>query len=547
MCFSNFSKSSKVEKNSGFDYHKLNIYQTFLFLTFAPLMTRFTNIIKYFLPVILMLAGGVLYGQQEKKKTKVFVEHADIQSYDEKRGKDIERLIGHVKMRHENTIFYCDSALLNSKSRNFDAFGNVHIIVNDTLDLYSDSLYYKGKTKMAELFGNVKLIDKNTVLTTDHLLFDRKINTGYYYNNGKIINKQNTLTSKEGYYNTDSRTFYFKTDVVLVNPDQETYSDTLIYNTVSETAFFKGPTIIKGSEGTIYCEDGWYDTKNDLSKLVKNPTISQNDQFLSSDSIMFDNAKNIGHAYGQVQILDTTKRVLIKGTIGEMWKTRGMAYVTDSATAITYDKNGDSLYISADTLWLFFDKNQQTKKILAYYNVRFFKKDLQGKCDSLSYSMEDSTIRLYYEPVLWSKKNQLTADSMTIAIVDNVPDSLVMYSSAFIVMQDTTETFNQIKGRNMIGHFSGSELKNIDVDGNAQTVFYLRDEDDYLIGINRAESSTMSIRLLNGELKSISYNEDAKETTYPPEKFPAEGKKLKGFNWFEDFRPKDKMDIYRKD
>jgi len=508
--------------------------------------TKLNILLRFWIPVILLLTGVFVYGQPKKKKTKVYVEHADVQSYDESLGKNIERLIGHVKLRHEGTVFFCDSALLNSKSRNFNAFGNVHIVVNDTVELYSDSLYYTGKTKIAELFGNVKLIDKNTLLTTQHLLFDRNTNTGYYYNNGKIVNKENTLTSKEGYYNTKSKIFYFKKDVVLVNPDQETYSDTLIYNTINETAYFKGPTVIKGKEGTVYCEDGWYDTKNDLSKLVKKPTISQKGQFLSSDSIMFDNAKNTGYAYGRVQVLDTTKRVLIKGVIGEMWKSRGMAFVTDSATAISYDKHGDSLYISADTLWLFFDKNQQTKKILAYYNVRFFKNDLQGKCDSLSYSMEDSTIRLYYEPVLWSEKNQLTADSMTIAIVNNVPDSLVMYNTAFIVMKDTTDSFNQIKGRNMTGYFSGSSLSRIFVDGNAQTVFYLRDDDDYLIGINRAESSTMEIRLKNGQVKSVSYQESPKETTYPPEKFPAEGKKLKGFNWFDKLRPKDKTDIYRK-
>ncbi len=505
------------------------------------------KIFKYWFPLLLLLVGFAAFGQQKKKKTKVYVEHADLQSYDEKKlGKDIESLTGHVKMRHENTIFYCDSALLNSKSKNFNAFGNVHIIVNDTIELFSDSLYYTGNTRMAELFGNVKLVDKTTTLTTRHLLFNRNTNTGYYYHHGKIVDNNNTLTSKEGYYKTNLKIFYFKTDVVLINPDQETYSDTLIYNTVNKTAYFKGPTVIRGKEGLLYCEDGWYDTQNDLSKLVKNPTINQKSQFLSSDSIMFDNVNNIGHAYGKVQILDTSMRVLIKGTIGEMWKTRGMAYVTDSATAISYDQTGDSLYISADTLWLFFDKNQKTKKILAYYNVRFFKNDMQGKCDSLAYSMQDSTIRLYYEPVLWSEKNQLTADSMNIAIVNNQPDSLIMYNTAFIVMQDTTDSFNQIKGRDMIGYFSGNKLKNIMVDGNAQTIFYLRDDDSYLIGINKAESSTMQIRLENGKVKTVSYNEDAKETTFPPEKFPAEGKKLKGFNWFEDLRPKNKLDIYRK-
>ncbi len=505
------------------------------------------RIFKYWFPLLLLLVGFTALGQQKKKKTKVYVEHADLQSYDEKKlGKDIESLTGHVKMRHENTIFYCDSALLNSKSKNFNAFGNVHIIVNDTIELFSDSLYYTGNTRMAELFGNVKLVDKTTTLTTRHLLFNRNTNTGYYYHYGKIVDNDNTLTSKEGYYETDSKIFYFKTDVVLVNPDQETYSDTLIYNTVNETAYFKGPTVIRGKEGMLYCEDGWYDTKNDLSKLVKKPTINQESQFLSSDSIMYDNLNNIGHAYGRVQILDTSMRVLIKGIIGEMWKTRGMAYVTDSATAVSYDPSGDSLFISADTLWLFFDKNQKTKKILAYYNVRFFKNDMQGKCDSLAYSMQDSTIRLYYEPVLWSENNQLTSDSMNIAIVNNQPDSLIMYNTAFIVMQDTTDSFNQIKGRDMVGYFSGNKLKSIIVDGNAQTVFYLRDDNNYLIGINKAESSTMQIRLENGKVKTVSYNEDAKETTFPPEKFPAEGKKLKGFNWFEDLRPKNKLDIYRK-
>jgi hypothetical protein len=98
----------------------------------------------------------------------------------------------------------------------------------------------------------------------------------------------------------------------------------------------------------------------------------------------------------------------------------------------------------------------------------------------------------------------------------------------------------------MVGYFSGNKLKSIVVDGNAQTIFYLKDDNNYLIGINKAESSTMQIRLENGKVKTVSYNEDAKETTFPPEKFPAEGKKLKGFNWFEDLRPKNKLDIYRR-
>jgi lipopolysaccharide export system protein LptA len=497
----------------------------------------------YFLTLLFVLFFSQTLLAQ--KKTKVYVEHAKIQSYNEKLGKDIERLIGDVLLRHDSTLFYCDSALLNTKTRDFKAYGNIHIIVNDTVELFSDSLYYTGDTKIAELFGNVKLVDNETILTTNHLIYNRNTGIAYYYDKGKIVNKDNVLTSKEGYYNSNTKIVYFKKNVVLTNPDQETHSDTLIYNTNNEIAYFKGPTTIYGNEGTLYCEDGWYDTKNDISKLVKNPIISQNEQILSADSIMFDNLNYVGKAYGQVQIKDTVYRIIIRGTIGEMWDTRGMAYITDSATAITYDEK-DSLYISADTLWLFFDKERHAKKVLAYYNVRFFRTDLQGKCDSMSYSMDDSVIRLYYEPVLWSENNQLTADSITIAIVNNTPDSMVMYNTAFIVLHDTLEEFNQIKGRDMIGYFSNGELKKIIVDGNAQTVFYLHDQDGYLAGINRAEASNIEIRLRKGEVETVVYNEEPKETTYPPEKFPPEGKKLKGFTWQENLRPKDKYDIYRK-
>ena len=498
-----------------------------------------SNIILLFL----LFFSLVLYGQ---KKTKIYVERANIQRYDEALGKDIESLIGQVVLRHDSSLFYCDSVLLNTATRDFKAYGHIHIFVNDTVELFSDSLYYNGNTRIAELFGHVKLLDQETVLTTEHLIYDRNTDIAYYNNYGKIVNKDNILTSKEGYYHEKTKIFYFKNNVILTNPDQKTVSDTLIYNTNNETAYFKGPTIIYSDQGTLYCEDGWYDTRTNLSKLIRKPELSQNEQFLSADSILFNGNSNSGKAFGRVQIKDTVMQVLIRGVFGEMWQDRGMAYVTDSATAIAYDEN-DSLFFSADTLWMFFNKDDHTaKKILAYYHARFYRTDLQGKCDSMSYSLEDSVIRLYYEPVLWSENNQLTADSMTIAIKNNQPDSLVMYDNAMIVMHDTLDRFNQIKGRKMIGYFSGKELTRIFVDGNAQTVFYLNDEQGFLIGINRAEASTMEIRLKGGEIYTVSYNEDPKETTYPPDKFPPEGRRLKGFSWQEDIRPQSKYDIYRR-
>lgn len=484
-----------------------------------------------------------MYAQQ---KSRVNIEHADTYRYNAKFGKNVQRLLGNVIIRQDSTLFYCDSAYINEAKNSFEAFSNVHIKVNDTVDVYGSRLLYEGNTKIAELFEDVKLIDKNTILTTDHLIYNRISKTAIYDIGGQIINKDNTLISKEGLYFTRTRIFHFRTDVVLTNPDQETYSDTLVYNTNNETAYFLGPTVIRGKESTIYCENGWYDTKNNLSKLVRRPRISNAEQIISADSLYYDNNTFFGKAMGHVEIIDTLHRVVISGKRGELWDKKGMAYVTDSALAITYDNN-DSLFIHADTMWLNFDSTRQAKIMKAYYGVRFYRKNLQGKCDSLAYDMADSTIRLYENPVLWSGKNQLTSDSIAIVVSGNRIDSLMLYNTAFIVSRDSTETYNQIRGKNMVAYFVKNELVKINVVGNAQTVYYVREEDGYLIGIDLAESSSMTIRISDSEIQNISYQLAVDEDMFPEKELSPQETKLKDFSWQRQIRPKNKMEIFIRD
>ncbi len=481
-----------------------------------------------------------------QNKSQVNIKHADSYRYNAKFNKDVQRLIGNVVIKQDSILFYCDSAYINETKNSFEAFSNVHIKVNDTVDVYSSRMLYDGNTKIAELFDSVKLIDKNTVLTTNHLIYNRKTKTAFYDNGGKIVNKDNVLVSKQGLYLTTIRTFHFRDDVKLTNPDQQTYSDTLIYNTNNETAYFLGPTIIKGKKSVIYCKDGWYDTKNDISKLKKRPSVTNQNKTIIADSLYYDDKTLFGKAMGNVKIIDIIRRVIISGRRGEFWDKRGISYVTDSAVAVTYD-NSDSLYVHADTMWLNFDKTRKAQVMRAYYGVRFFRKKLQGKCDSLTYDMKDSIIRMYNQPVIWTDKNQLTADSIAIAVSGNRADSLMMYKTAFIVSKDTTTTFNQIRGKNMIAYFVNNELNKINVDGNAQTIYYVRQDDGYLIGVDIAESSNMTISIKEGKVNAITYKTSVNEDMFPESDVPIEQTKLKGFMWLEELRPQNRMDIFRRD
>jgi lipopolysaccharide export system protein LptA len=479
------------------------------------------------------------------QKTIIHIEQARKADYNSRLGKDIQRLIGDVIMRQDSTLFYCDSAYMNEKTRNFEAFSRVYINVNDSMDIYADRLIYNGDSRIAELFDNVKLIDDSTVLETEYLIYNRTTKLATYPNKGKITSKDKVLTSQKGYYQSDIKEFYFRKDVVLLTPDYETYSDTLVYNTNTEIAWFYGPTVIHSDENTLYGGYGWYNTRTDKSYLTKRPSIFTMEQLVYADTMYYDRNTGHGRAGGRVEIIDTNYQVIIKGAFGQIWENEGMSYVTDSAMAVTYDSE-DSLFMHADTLFLYFDQERQAKKIEAYYGVRFYRNDLQGSCDSLSYLMSDSTIRMYYDPVLWSDENQLSGDSIHIMMTNKALDSLVMYNSAFIVSRDTIKGFNQIKGKDIIGYFEQNELDRIWVEGNAQTVYYVREEDKTLIGVNLGKSSRMLIKLFESQMEQIIYLSNPSEVMFPEKDLPPGDEKLRGFRWLEERRPADKLDIYRK-
>jgi lipopolysaccharide export system protein LptA len=478
-----------------------------------------------------------------QKKTRIHIEDADFLRFDKRGGRDVQKLIGDVRVRQDSTLFFCDSAFLDNSRNNLQAFGNVHIIYNDSVDVYGDYLDYNGNTKVAELEGNVKLVDDSTTLVTDYLIYNRISRLAFYNAGGTIYDRENTLSSIIGTYNTSDKNFYFRDSVVLVNPDYILHSDTLQYNTISEVVYIFGPTDIVGEKDSIYSEYGWYDTKKNRVSLKKNAFVRHLEQSLRADSIYFDQEVEQGYAWSNVIMDDTVQDVMVLGEYAYFNDSTGISFITDSARAVFIDRE-DSLFMHADTIKVLSDSLDRADKILAYYKMKFFRKDLQGACDSLVYLVRDSVINLYKDPVLWTDENQLTADSISIYISENRVDSLAMYDAAFIISRDTTTTFNQIKGRTMRGYFRNNDLYRIDVNGNAETLYFVREDDGELIGINVSLASFMKIFLAKNQIQNILYLENPDETLFPEEEMPEDKQKLKDFSWQEQRRPWKKEDIF---
>lgn len=462
---------------------------------------------------------------------------------DARLGKDTKRLIGNVVFTHGNAKMYCDSAYFYSKKNALDAFSNVYVNQADTVHLYGDELHYDGNTRIAQVRNNVRLLNRETTLTTDALDYDIGADVGYYTDHANIVSNENQLESKIGYYYTSGDLFDFQDSVVVVNPDYTIYSDRMKYNTESKITYFNGPTEIIGDSSYIYCERGWYNTETDISQLNQNAVVKNTKQTVKGDSLYYEKITGFGRAINNVEIIDLDQNIILRGNNGIYYDQQEFARMTENAEFIQITSE-DSLHLHADTLLSELDTSG-TKFIKAYYGVRIFKSNLQGRCDSLSYSFADSVIRLYEEPVLWSEESQITADYIEIHTENRQAKTMYLQRAAFIVSQQDTSYFNQIKGKNMTCHFRRNELYRVDVNGNGQTVYYPKDEEN-IIGANKVECSNLIIYLTDGKVSSISFLKNPNGTMYPLEKAPVNELILKGFQWLADQRPLSKEDIFYK-
>lgn len=512
-----------------------------------PVIKKINNILFYkywllFLACILQFSNYTF-----SQKTKILIKSAESLEYDEKLGKDIQRLIGNVVFQHENATMYCDSAYFNKSKNTIDAYHNIRVIQGDSLSLTGDHLLYDGNTKVAQVRGDVEMIHHATVLTTHFLDFDRVKNVGYYYNHGIIKDKENTLNSNRGYYYSLTYDFFSLDSVTLVNEKYTMYSDTLKYNTQRKISYFLGPTLIRGDSNYIYCENGWYNTQTEISQYNKNAFLVNGAQKLKGDSLYYDRNLSLGKAYNNVELTDTSQKIILRGNYGYYHENPEQAIITDKALFIQLSENDsigyDSLYMHADTIRLDVFPPDTFKVIRAYHHVKFFKQNLQGKCDSMCYSLKDSVIRLFNAPIIWSDDSQMTADSINIFSKNNHVEKVVMLHTAFITIKEDTARFNQMKGKTITGFVTNNEINRIEITGNGQSVYYIKDE-KAMIGVNRADCSSMVVFRKNKKFDKILFLSKPEAILHPVDKVTKEDIFLKNFKWLENLRPLIWTDVF---
>lgn len=600
----------------------------------------------------------------------------------------LNRFIGNAIFRQGNTLFYCDSALINRASNILDAYGHIHINQADSIHIYGEYLHYEGNTRMATLRDNARLTDGKVTLSGPELQYDMNARIGTYVKGGKLVNGSSVLTSQEGYYYADTKDVYFNYNVLLVDPEYTLSTDTLLYNTQTKIATIVAPTTINDGKTVMYTTSGEYNTETGEGNFDSRPTIEDSTATITADRITMDKRTGLAYATGNMIYRDTAQHMTLLsnyGTVDQIQKTvlatqhplmilerekdtlylsadtlfsgvlkrdtvtvapvnpsvatDSVLNVTDSVQAPLPDSTGelpadtsafarklkhvlqpgdsskvlqpvmvapkdsaiitlkpkaigilsdtskalailrdstkslkpDSIVLSKDSaviglkskaLTLAKDSlnavppalalqtdtsatkdTSEIRYIRAWHHVRIFSDSLQGVADSIYYSSKDSIFRFYRNPILWANETQLSGDSIFLYTKNQKADKLLLDQNGLLVKESGPEMYNQIKGNQITGYFAGQSLDWMHVDGNAESIYYVQDDDSAYISVNRTLSGVINIYFREGQLHHIAFIKDPEGTMYPFTQRPLDQMTLENFHWDIKRRPKSKYEL----
>lgn len=504
----------------------------------------------------------------------VYLEQSATLSFDEKRMPDAQILRGDVRFRHDSALMYCDSAYFFQNDNSLHAFGNVRLVQGDSLEGFGDVLYYNGNTKLAKFRRHVRLIHNGTLLTTDSLNYDRNKDIAYYFSGGEIKDSLNTLTSSWGQYTPSNDQALFRGEVVLVHPKFTLESDTLLYNTATYQADLVCPTrILYEEETTILSSKGWYNTKTECSMLLnRSQVIHEDGKTLTGDTIFYDKRLGYGNVLGNMESVDSTHHVTLYGNKGEIWESDNHGYATDSAMLVDWSDSLKYTYLHADTLftakipyttyklinvdsvlvdsvWIQPDPDTMWvdtsyMKVRAFYNVRVYREDMQMVCDSAHYNGKDSIATLCGNPVCWNEDQQVSADTITIYFKNEEVDRIHGLGNATAIKQEGIQEFDQLAGKEMIAYLRDGDIHIVEVNGNAETIFYPREEDGTYLGLNKTQSSFVKIFFEDRNIHHVLFTTATTGVMIPMSQTTDQDRYLLTFFWADHERPRQPGDIF---
>ena len=399
-----------------------------------------------------------------------------------------------------------------------------------------DALYgtYDVNIEEALFRYNVQYQDTSILVITDSILYDYQLSKIRFLGPTNIYQDSTTIYNEAGIYDTEIDKAVLSENVQISTQERLIKAGLLVYDGKADTYdMYLDPVIIEPDGSEARGDSIIYNARTEILQLLTNASYISEDQDVQADEIVYDLKNDTYTTTGRSQVVDEGSAIeadtILKTDDGQTFAMGELVILQDTASgstilcqAIESTENGhkaysiggqplliyelgdsDSLLLRADTL--FTVQTDTTDFFIADGDVSIKKGPISGRSDELIYDKVDSLITMYRDPIMWSDSTQLTADTIVMTMVNDNIESLDLVSNAFIVEQDSDDAYNQVNGDRIDCSIAGEVLENATVVSSAQMIYFVRDENQELKGVNKTQSSSMFFLFADNEIKSVKF------------------------------------------
>lgn len=514
--------------------------------------------------------GGRIESKQTTLYSKEGFYYADI--------KDVY-FIGKVKMSDPEVALASDSLLYNTNSQVATFIAPTTIKSGNSI-INTREGYYDLKVKKAKFGSRSIMQDSTSTMISDDFAFDDK--TGYGEAKGNVQYKDTAqgllLFSNRVFFNKLNKNFLAteKPVMVIVQNKDSVYiaADTIYSGIMKDLPLMKGGYIkafdtvktvaIAKVDSVLHGKDSVAVIKTDSNAVVKKDSIAnikkdtiagilQKDTIalVVKDTVAIMTKDTVATAPVQPPVLSKEKNKITKDSLAvakPIIKNRQKPVTTIKDT--THFTPTDSIAsVNKETLQRKKRSKEETdtiRFITAFRHVRIYNDSLQAVADSVFYSGVDSIFELYHDPVAWSKGSQVSGDTIIIFTENKKPKRLYVFENALMIqnVKETAGFYNQLRGRTINGYFKDGELDYVRAKGTAESIYYAQDNDSAYVGMNRTTADQIDMFFEKKAAKKVKFTSSVKGTTFPIRQLPVEEKQLPGFQWLENRRPKNKLELF---
>ncbi len=249
--------------------------------------------------------------------------------------------------------------------------------------------------------------------------------------------------------------------------------------------------------------------------------------------------------------------MVLTGDYGYYFEIADSALVTGHALAKEYSSPADTLYLHGDTIrtFLIIEPEKQlndsvtvpadtTHQLIAAPDVRFYRSDIQGLCDSMTVVQRDSILYMNYHPVVWNESKQIFGNVIQVHFRDSVADWAKLPEFGFMAEWIDEEFYNQLTGKEMFATFENGGIKHLDVSGNVQGIMLPMENDSTYNKIANFESSFLSADFKNQAIDRLKMWPETPGTMTPLYLAKKSLFYLPQFRWLEPLRPVSPEDVF---